>query len=102
MMRITEKKFTACIFAVLLLFCLSGQVLGMEIKLAHVVNEQDGFHLAAEKFKEIVEDQTDGEISISIYPNAQLGVERTLLEGMQMGTVDMGIITNGPVANFVE
>ena len=26
----------------------------------------------------------------------------TLLEGMQIGTVDMGVITNGPVANFVE
>ncbi|MDA3950843.1 MAG: TRAP transporter substrate-binding protein [Spirochaeta sp.] len=72
------------------------------IKLAHVVNEQDGFHLAAVKFKELVEDETDGKITVEIYPNAQLGDERTLLEGMQIGTVDMGVITNGPVANFVE
>jgi len=74
----------------------------IEIRLAHVVNEQDGFHIAAEKFKEVVEERTDGVVSVDIFPNAQLGDERTLLESMQIGTVDMGVITNGPVANFVE
>jgi tripartite ATP-independent transporter DctP family solute receptor len=74
----------------------------MTVKLAHVVNEKDGFHIAATKFKELVEERTGGKVSIELYPNAQLGDERTLLEGMQIGTVDMGIITNGPVANFVE
>jgi len=74
----------------------------IEIRLAHVVNEQDGFHIAAEKFKEVVEERTDGVVSVEIFPNAQLGDERTLLESMQIGTVDMGVITNGPVANFVE
>jgi tripartite ATP-independent transporter DctP family solute receptor len=72
------------------------------LRLAHVVNEQDGFHLAAVKFKELVADRTEGAVNIDIYPNASLGDERTLLEGMQIGTVDMGVITNGPVANFVE
>lgn len=71
------------------------------IKLAHVVNEQDTFHITAEKFKEIVEQKTDGKIKIEIYPNAVLGDERTLIEGMQIGTVDMGVITNGPIANFL-
>ncbi|MCE9662235.1 TRAP transporter substrate-binding protein [Halomonas sp. M5N1S17] len=72
------------------------------LRLAHVVNEQDGFHIAAVKFQELVAERTEGAITIDIYPNASLGDERTLLEGMQIGTVDMGVITNGPVANFVE
>lgn len=71
------------------------------LKLAHVVNEKDGFHIAAVKFKELIEEKTEGMVTIELFPNATLGDERTLLEGMQMGTVDMGIITNGPVANFV-
>lgn len=74
----------------------------MTIKLAHVVNEQDSFHIAATQFKKLVEADSKGKITVELYPNAQLGDERTLLEGMQIGTVDMGIITNGPVANFVE
>lgn len=72
------------------------------LRLAHVVNEQDGFHIAALKFEELVEERTEGKVDVEIYPNASLGDERTLLEGMQIGTVDMGVITNGPVANFVE
>src|SRR5699024_485646 len=56
----------------------------------------------AERFAKLVEERTDGTIKIKIYPNAQLGDERTLLEGMQIGSVDMGVITSGPVANFVE
>lgn len=71
------------------------------IKLAHVVNENDGFHLAALKFKELVEKRTEGKVKIEIYPNAVLGDERTLVEGMQTGVVDMGIVTNGPIANFL-
>ncbi|WP_254774409.1 TRAP transporter substrate-binding protein [Marinobacter sp. AC-23] len=50
----------------------------------------------------MVAERTEGAVSIELYPNASLGDERTLLEGMQIGTVDMGVITNGPVANFVE
>jgi len=72
------------------------------LRLAHVVNEQDGFHIAAVKFQELVAERTEGAVTVDIYPNASLGDERTLLEGMQIGTVDMGVITNGPVANFVE
>jgi tripartite ATP-independent transporter DctP family solute receptor len=72
------------------------------LRLAHVVNEQDGFHTAAVKFQDLVAERTEGAVTIELYPNASLGDERTLLEGMQIGTVDMGVITNGPVANFVE
>ncbi|PRX04004.1 UNVERIFIED_ORG: tripartite ATP-independent transporter DctP family solute receptor [Martelella mediterranea] len=74
----------------------------VNLRLAHVVNEQDGFHAAATKFQELVSERSDGAISVEIFPNATLGDERTLLEGMQIGTVDMGVITNGPVSNFVE
>jgi TRAP-type transport system periplasmic protein len=73
----------------------------MEIKFAHVVNEKDAFHVAAEKFKELVEKRSQGALTVNIFPNAKLGDERTLLERMKMGIVDAGIITNGPIINFV-
>jgi len=71
------------------------------IKLSVCVNEKDGFYIAAAKFKELVEEQTDGKIIIEIYPNSTLGDERTTIEGMQAGTIDMGVVTCGPVANFI-
>ena len=71
------------------------------IKLAHVVNEKDAFNVAAVKFKEVVEEKSGGKIKVEIHPNAELGDERTLIEGMQQGTIDMGVITDGPIANFL-
>ena len=58
------------------------------IKLGTTVNEQDSFQVAAEKFAELVAEKNN-KYKIEIYPNAALGDERTMLESMQMGTLDM-------------
>jgi tripartite ATP-independent transporter DctP family solute receptor len=81
---------------------LFAEIEPVTIRLAHVVNEQDSYQVAALKFQELVNERSNGAMTVEIFPNATLSDERTLLEGMQIGTVDMGIITNGPVANFVE
>jgi TRAP-type transport system periplasmic protein len=85
----------------LTLCVIAAPTLAIDIKLAHVVNEKDTFHLAAEKFKELTEKYTNGSVKVTIFPNATLGDERTLLERMKMGIVDAGIITGGPIINFV-
>ncbi|MET3504632.1 TRAP transporter substrate-binding protein [Halalkalibacter oceani] len=47
--------------------------------------------LGAQKFKELIEERTGGELTVNIFANAQLGGERDLLEGMSLQTVDMVI-----------
>lgn len=90
------------VMAIVMLMAMIGVPLfAIDIKVAHVVNEQDAFHLAATKFKELTEKYTNGEVKVTIFPNAVLGDERTLLERMKMGIVDAGIITSGPFVNFV-
>jgi len=95
------RKAFSILMVALFLFSMAGSAFALEIKLAHVVNEKDAFQLAAEKFKELTEKYTDGSIKVTIFPNATLGDERTLLERMKMGIVDAGIITSGPIINFV-
>jgi tripartite ATP-independent transporter DctP family solute receptor len=95
------KKAFSVFLVVLFLFSMAASAFALEIKLAHVVNEKDSFHLAAEKFKALTEKYTNGSVTVTIFPNAKLGDERTLLERMKMGIVDAGIITNGPIINFV-
>lgn len=95
------KKAFSVLLVVLFLFSMAASAFALEIKLAHVVNEKDSFHLAAEKFKALTEKYTNGSVTVTIFPNAKLGDERTLLERMKMGIVDAGIITNGPIINFV-
>ena len=71
------------------------------LKLGTTVNEEDSFQIAAVKFAELVNERTNGAYTIEIFPNGSLGDERTMLESMQMDTLDMGIITSGPFSNFV-
>jgi len=68
---------------------------------AHVLEQDHPYHLMAERFKEELEAEDVG-LSVQIYPAGQLGDERTLLEGLQTGSVDISTITSALTANFVD
>ncbi|MBU0462065.1 MAG: DctP family TRAP transporter solute-binding subunit [Proteobacteria bacterium] len=71
------------------------------IKLAHVCTENDIFHIQSLKFKELVEQRTNSEIEIKIFPNKQLGGKETDLIGMvQMGVIGLATITCGPITTY--
>ena len=69
------------------------------LKFGHLANEQHSWHLAAVKFKETVEEKSNGRIEVQVYPNEQLGKEVELLNGIQAGVVDM-TITGESMQNF--
>ena len=71
-------------------------------QLGTTVNEQDSFQVAAEKFAELVNERTNGEYKIEIYPNGVLGGESDMLDSMSMDMLDLGIITSGPFVNFCK
>ncbi|MBO6002429.1 MAG: TRAP transporter substrate-binding protein [Mailhella sp.] len=77
----------------------SSQAAPLELKLGHIQTEQDFWHLGSLKFKEELEKRSNGEITLKIYPNSTLGGDRDLVEGMQMGTVDFGLVA-GVLGNF--
>lgn len=64
---------------------------GLTLKLGHLANEQNPWHLASEKFGEELSRLTDGRIRVEVFPNESLGKEIDLINGMQLGTVDMTI-----------
>ncbi|WP_233486377.1 MULTISPECIES: TRAP transporter substrate-binding protein [Rhodobacterales] len=63
----------------------------MTLKLGHLANEQNAWHLAAVKFGEELNTLTDGRIAVEVFPNESLGKEIDMINGMQLGTVDMTI-----------
>lgn len=78
-----------------------------EINIGHIVDERDSWHQASEKFKEYVEDKSNGRIKVNVYPNSQLGSEVDMIqsiltqggcditftgESMQTYQPDLGII----------
>jgi tripartite ATP-independent transporter DctP family solute receptor len=70
------------------------------IKVAHAASESNPGHKALEMFNDSIQRKTDGRIKIEIFPNAQLGSERELIEGIQLGNVDMCFVSSAPVASF--
>ncbi len=45
-------------------------------------------------------ERTDGAVEVEVYPNRQLGEEREMVEGLQLGTVDMAVVSTGPLGSF--
>lgn len=65
------------------------------------LNDQHPQFLGLEKFKEIVEKETNGSIKVENYHSGQLGDDRTMMEALQLGTQEMTCPSTAPIANFV-
>ncbi|MCM3762089.1 TRAP transporter substrate-binding protein [Alkalihalobacillus oceani] len=80
----------------------TGEFEEMTLNLGHAIaaDETSHYHQGALKFKEIVEEETGGKVTIEIHPNSALGGEREMIEGLQLGTLDMVFTSSGPVGNF--
>jgi len=71
-----------------------GEQKPIEIKYATVGPDEHQYTIAAIKFKEIIEAKSDGRIKVTLFPNAQLGGEREMAEGVKMGTIEMTTVTS--------
>jgi tripartite ATP-independent transporter DctP family solute receptor len=70
------------------------------LRLGHILNETSLYQVSAQRFADALAKNSGGRIKIDIFPNGQLGFERDLIEGMRLGTVDAGVITNAPISGF--
>ncbi|TVR03621.1 MAG: TRAP transporter substrate-binding protein [Spirochaetaceae bacterium] len=56
--------------------------------------------LGNKEFARLVEERTNGRIRIEVYPSAQLGEERAVIEQVQFGAIDMTRVSISPLAAF--
>jgi len=61
---------------------------------AHAHPVADSQHLAAERFAEQVSRRTEGEVSVRIFPNGQLGNDPGMIAGVRGGTIDIELSGN--------
>lgn len=74
----------------------------MTLKLATAVSTSDPYQYGAERFKDIVEKATNKRIQVQIFPAAQLGSEREIIEGVGLGTIELGLVASAPLAGFAK
>lgn len=60
---------------------------------------QDPYAIMARDLQTELEERLPGKFDVQMFPNNQLGDEKQMLEGLQYGTLDVGIITNASIAN---
>lgn len=73
----------------------------LNLKLGHVAPEAQPYAKAAVKFADLVKQYTDGNVQIQIFPNSLLGDQRDLLEGLQLGSVDIALTSSAVLASFM-
>lgn len=59
------------------------------IKFSHVVAPNTPKGRAADEFKRLAEQRTDGRVKVEVYPNSQLYKDREEIEALQLGAVQM-------------
>jgi len=79
------------------------QAKSLKLKLATVTPPHHAYNEGAREFARRIREATGGAIDIRVYPGGQLGRgERELLEGMQMGIIDLAVTSTGPVSGFSQ
>lgn len=67
----------------------------LDIKLGHVLAPSHSWNKAAEGFAAEVKEKTAGRVNFVLFPSGQLGNEKTMLEGLQIGSQGAAIIGSG-------
>ena len=82
-----------CVCALLLSGSQAAFAAKYSLKLGFVVTDKDPMYAGAEALKKAVEEQTNGELEIEIYPSSQLGDTKDIQEQAKMGA-NVGVITD--------
>lgn len=73
---------------------------GMVLKLGHYANAEHAGNKAAQMFADGVAKRTNGEVTVEIYPNNELGNPPEVLEQSVLGVIDMSLPTQGQLAKY--
>ena len=89
------RRLKATISFALCLAALAGSAAAeTTLRFAHTQPTADTHHAAALRFKERVEALTNGEVKVSVHPAGELGNDPAVLEGVRLGSIDIGITGN--------
>ncbi len=71
------------------------------LKVGHGAQKAHPTHIALEEMAKRAAAQSNGRLVLQVFADRQLGEERDLVEGLQLGSVDVAVVSTGPLGNFV-
>ncbi|WP_298964938.1 DctP family TRAP transporter solute-binding subunit [uncultured Roseibium sp.] len=86
--------------AALAILAAAGAAQAKELKYAHfqAADMSSPKHAAALAFETCVEGKTSGDIDVQVFPASQLGDGGQVIEGLQLGAIQMGVVHDGPIS----
>ncbi len=77
---------------------------GRTMQLGHcdATTADNGYQILATQFNDNLKEASGGKLGVEIFGDSILGGERDLMEGLNLGTIDMAIVSNMYVSNFVD
>ncbi len=98
---IFDKMLQTGLIATIATLVSSAVIAETEVKIGYALAPDSHYGVAAQKWQEVVEAQTDGKFTFRHFPSSGLGGEREVVEGLQLGTVEATIVSTGTLSNFV-
>lgn len=97
-----NNKFFSMLVTVLILCLLitSGTIAQQKIRISVCNAPTHPQNIGLEIMKQYVEEETNGELTIDVYPNSQLGAERESVEQCTSGSLEMATASAGPLTTF--
>lgn len=89
------RRLLAAISLGVLIFatgCSGGRHDTIQLRLGHVNSATDPWQTSAQEFADLVNEGTGGKVEVQVFPGAQLGGDRDVVEGMQIGSVDLTLV----------
>lgn len=98
-----KKTMTLLIVAIAVLGLSNFSAIAAEftLKAGHGVQTGHPTHFGLIRLAELVKERTKGRVEIKVFGDRQLGEERSMVEGLQFGTVDITVVSTGPLGGFV-
>ena len=60
------------------------------------------YNLGLVKMGELINEKTNGAVKLDVFGNSQLGGERDLIEGLQLGSVQVTCVSTAPLSGFTD
>lgn len=71
------------------------------LKMAYALSASSHYGAGGDAFAKSLESASQGKYKVQQFPNSALGGEREVIEGLQLGTIDVAIVSTGATLNFV-
>lgn len=96
------KKILFLSTSILTALTLTNAAVAIELTAGHAGSQSYFYHAALTKMAELVDTRSKGEVTLNIFPDAQLGGEVKMLQSARTGTLDITVVASAVLESVAK